>query len=297
MRKILFFIILFALVGCGSASKKITFDEKQAFAFLEEQCDFGPRNPGSEAIALEREYIKNILEQCNALVKTQSFTVYQDSIEYYGENISASFHPELTDRILLGAHYDTRPWADKDPNPDNHNKPILGANDGASGVAVLLELANILADNKPKKYGVDLVFFDLEDIGKYQNSDSWCKGSEYYAANMLTESPDYVIVVDMIGDEDLSIPMEYNSYQSAPELILKLNDYAEKHGFSQFKRKIGLSLTDDHVPFIKRGYRAIDLIDFDYPFWHTLEDTPDKCSEKSLLAVGQTLVDFIYLEK
>ncbi len=297
MKKILVVLMLTLVFACSSNKKNIQFDKSQAYTFLKEQCDFGPRNPGSENIKLVREYIRNILEQCGAVVQEQNFSVTGDTIDYNGTNIVGSFYPDKSERLLIGAHYDTRPWADKDENPQNRNKPILGANDGASGVAVLLELANILADNKPPKYGVDLVFFDLEDIGSYQNEDSWCKGSEYYANNMLTDKPAYVIILDMIGDEDLSIPMEYFSYQSAPELLQKLNDYAQKRGFTQFKRKISSPITDDHIPFIKRGMQAVDLIDFDYPYWHTLQDTPDKCSENSLFAVGQTITDYIFKEK
>ena len=164
-------------------------------------------------------------------------------------------------------------------------------------MAILLEFADILADNKPENYGIDLVFFDLEDIGQYSESDSWCKGSEYYVNNMLTEKPEYVIIVDMVGDKDLSIPMESFSYQSAPELLQKLNDLAEKRGFTQFKRTIGIPIEDDHLSFIKKGFSAIDLIDFDYPYWHTLQDTPDKCSKNSLYVVGQTVIDYIFSRK
>jgi len=173
----------------------------------------------------------------------------------------------------------------------------MGANDGASGVAVLLELASILADNQPKQYGVDLVFFDLEDIGKYKDDESWSRGAQYYAQNMLTDKPEYVIVVDMIGDDDLHIPMEYYSYHSAPELLKKLVDFSQARGFDQFSRKVATPIMDDHIPFLKEGLKAVDLIDLDYPYWHTMYDTPDKCSPKSLEAVGQTLIDFIYEKK
>ncbi len=294
MKKYIFFVMLLLIFGCKNSTRKVIFDEMEAYSFLKDQCDMGPRNPGSEAIELEREYIKNILEECGAIVKEQNFSTSIDSSTYYGVNIVGSFYPERTLRLMIGSHYDTRPWADKDPNPENHDKPIIGANDGASSVAILLEFANILADHKPPEYGIDLAFFDLEDSGKYKDENSWCKGSDFMAKNMITDKPEYVIVLDMVGDEDLNIQMEYFSYQNSPELLQKLNDLAEKRGFTQFKRKIGLPITDDHVSFIKQGYKAIDLIDFDYPYWHTMEDTPDKCSEKSLLVVGQTVLDYIY---
>jgi len=297
MKKITYLLFLLILLGCDKSASNMSFDADQAYTFLTEQCDLGPRNPGSEAIMLVRDYIKNNLEQCGAEVKTQDFSVDDSTTTYYGTNIVGSFYPRNPKRLLIGAHYDTRPWADKDKDEKNHDKPIMGANDGASGVAVLLELASILADNQPKQYGVDLVFFDLEDIGKYNDSESWSNGAQYYAKNMLTDKPEYVIVVDMIGDDDLHIPMEYYSYHSAPELLKKLVDFAEARGFDQFSRQVGQPIVDDHLPFLKEGLKAIDFIDFDYTYWHTMYDTPDKCSPKSLKAVGQTLIDFIYEKK
>lgn len=297
MKKSIYLFFLLILVGCGNTASNIRFDENQAYTFLAEQCDFGTRNPGSEGIILERDYIKNTLGQCGAEIKTQDFSVDDSSRTYYGTNIVGSFYPRNPHRLLIGAHYDTRPWADKDKDEKNHDKPIMGANDGASGVAILMELANILADTQPKQYGVDLVFFDLEDIGKYNNNESWSRGAQYYAANMLTDKPEYVIVVDMIGDADLHISMEYYSYHSAPELLKKLVDLAEARGFDQFDRKVKSPIIDDHLPFLKEGLKAVDIIDLDYPYWHTMYDTPDKCSPKSLKAVGQTLTDFIYEKK
>lgn len=297
MKKIKYLLFLLLFIGCGKSVPNISFDENQAYLFLTEQCDIGPRNPGSEGIDILRDYIKNTLEQCGAVIKTQNFSVTDTGETYYGTNIAGSFYPRNPRRLLIGAHYDTRPWADKDKDEKNHNEPIMGANDGASGVAILLELANILADNQPARYGVDLAFFDLEDMGKYNDSESWSRGAQYYAKNMLTDKPEYVIVVDMIGDDDLHIPMEYYSYHSAPELLKKIVDFAEARGFDQFSRKVGIPIVDDHLPFLKEGLKAIDLIDFDYSYWHTMYDTPDKCSPKSLKAVGQTLVDLIYEKK
>ena len=270
------------------------FDGDRAFGYLEDQCQFGPRNPGSDGIQLCRDYIIDKLSALGAIIEIQSFSAEIGTEEYEGVNIIASFYPRLSRRILLGAHYDTRPWADKESDPDLHNTPIPGANDAASGVAVLLELAAILNQFEPPQYGIDLVFFDLEDMGNYGDNETWCLGSQYFAGNYRGNLPEKAIVVDMIGDADLLIEMEYLSYHNAPALVNEVWNIARQLGFKQFKQRISNRIYDDHVPLIKAGFEAILIIDFDYPYWHTLQDTPDKCSPQSLQVVGQTLLHLIY---
>ncbi|MDY6915128.1 MAG: M28 family peptidase, partial [Candidatus Cloacimonadota bacterium] len=154
--------------------------------------------------------------------------------------------------------------------------------------------ANIVGKYEPEQYGIDLIFFDLEDLGDYGDRDSWCKGSKYFVQHFLGTEPEKVIIVDMVGDKDLNIEMEYFSYHNSPRLVNEIWQIAEDLGYSEFQPTIGQVVYDDHYPFIQKGYNAMVIIDFDYPWWHTLEDTPDKCSPYSLQKVGEVLLNLIY---
>jgi len=294
--RLLYFILIGVITVCSCGSNLPQFDANNSYDILKDQCDLGPRYPGSEGIELCREYIIHLLEDANAVIEQQKFTVQVADKEYQGINILASFYPRMSRRILLGAHYDTRPWADKEQDKGLHDEPIIGANDAASGVAVLLEISRILSQHQPSQFGVDMVFFDLEDMGQYGNSSSWCLGSQYFAENFKGRIPEKAIVVDMIGDNDLSIEMEYSSYHNSPTLVNEIWDLARNLGYNEFKYQIGAKVYDDHFPLIQAGFDAIDIIDFDYEYWHTLADTPDKCSPNSLQIVGQTLTNLIYLK-
>jgi Zn-dependent M28 family amino/carboxypeptidase len=187
---------------------------------------------------------------------------------------------------LLGAHYDSRIYADNDPNPANHNIPVPGANDGASGVAVLLELARSLPKNSAP---VALLFIDIEDNGRIPGWD-WIQGSRAYVTDMSFQ-PRAVIVVDMIGDADLNIYME----KSSDKILTKqLWETAKSLGYQNaFIPNYKYQVIDDHTPFLEKGIRAVDIIDLDYPFWHTLQDIPAKVSASSLQIVGDTLTKWI----
>ena len=199
-------------------------------------------------------------------------------------------------RILLCAHWDTRPWADQDTDPKNRQKPILGANDGASGIAVLLEIAQILQSNKPA-IGVDIVMFDGEDAGTSSEERSYAKGSAAFArAYSMGYQPMYGILIDMIGDSDLEIYKEAYSVQYAGHIVEKVWNKAAQLGIREFKAQTGYSIFDDHIPLLERGIICIDIIDFDYPYWHTVEDSPDKCSPSSLEKIGRLLVAIIFDE-
>ncbi|MCK4956680.1 MAG: M28 family peptidase [Candidatus Cloacimonetes bacterium] len=292
MRSLPFIIITTLFIS--ACQRTPVFDGEQAFTHLIKQCEIGPRYPGSDEIIICREYIKANLEKSNAKIITQKFSAEINDSKYESENIIARFFPRQSRRIMLAAHYDTRPWADKDSNIDNHNTPIIGANDAASGVAVLLQIATILNKTQPSEFGVDLVFFDIEDMGSYGSNENWCLGSKYFAENIPIREPEKIILIDMIGDKDLEILMEQHSYHDSPILVNQIWEIAAEKGYKQFKRKLGQLIYDDHVPLLSSGLNAIDIIDFDYKYWHTLEDTPDKCSSESLQIVGQTLIEFIY---
>jgi glutaminyl-peptide cyclotransferase len=266
--------------GCQGSSVQQTFDGQRAYQHVIAQCDLGPRPTGSAAGWATGDYIIAELEELGWVVTSQEFT-YKG---IKGRNIVGQ--QGRGPIVILGAHYDTRPYADYDPV--DKNQPILGANDGASGVAVLLELARSLDENKVQNE-VWLVFFDAEDRGKL---DGWpfSVGAEFFA-DALENTPEYVVVVDMIGDTDQNIFFEHNSNPALQEQIWAI---AAGLGYQEyFIPEYKWSIIDDHTPFAKRGIHAVDIIDFDYPHWHTIQDTPDKVSPESLRRVGRVLEELL----
>ena len=271
------------------------FDQAGAFQFLEKQCAFGPRDPGSEGHAKCLQYMINELERNGGHVQKQPFlfTLPGTNRTMTLTNIIATFGDEEPP-VMLCAHWDTRPWADADPNPVNRSRPILGANDGASGVAVLLELARIFKENPPSRK-VMLVFFDGEDSGLHDQNDTWCLGSQYFARNIdQLVWPEYAVLIDMIGDRDLHLYKEGYSRDYVGDLVAKIWNRAHGLGLYAFEDQTMGYIIDDHLQLLKVGIPAVDLIDFDYPYWHTLDDTPDKCSAASLGTIGTLLLHLIY---
>jgi len=298
MRKNAFKIIILASVviaGCAKEVEPPNFSGEQAYKLLVAQCDFGPRPPGSAVHDSFMVWLKNFLDTLADSTEIQYFSAvgYDGKILRMG-NIIARFNPGAKEKIMFCAHWDTRPWADRDPDTTNHKKPILGANDGASGVAVLLHLAQLMHSKKPP-IGVDIVLFDGEDYGHEGDLDMYLLGSKYYAQNLLGNKPKFVILLDMIGDSDLNIPKEqFSAIRFAPELVETLWNRAKKLSLKAFADTLGPAVIDDHHPLASAGIKAIDIIDFDYKYWHTQMDTPDKCSPKSLEQVGKLLVDIVY---
>jgi hypothetical protein len=289
---LLFFLGLFYSCASNSPPK---FDGAEAFQYLTAQCQWGPRNPESEGHQRTKKYLLDKLRRNTNLVKTQEF-VYQDTsrgkkIEL--ANIIASFYPEKKQRMLLCAHWDTRPTADQDPDSSLREKPILGANDGGSGVAVLLEIARIVSQKRPK-WGVDIILFDGEDYGSEGELDKFCLGSKYFAKNKGEYKPEFGILLDMIGDRDLNIYKEEYSNRYAKNIVDLVWGAAQKLKIDCFKDSTKYSVYDDHIPLLEEGIPCIDLIDFDYPYWHTTQDTPDKCSPESLQKIGEVLVEILY---
>lgn len=294
-----FLLLTFLLISCQT--NEIQFDGNSAFNWLEKQCEFGPRNPGSKGYFDCKDFLIQNLKDFSDTVFTQNFTYTElrENNTYDLSNIIAKFKVNSEKHILLGAHWDTRPWADKDLNPSNRFTPIIGANDGASGVAVLMELAKMFNSNPPP-INVTLVLFDGEDLGVEGIPNSYAKGSQYFAKNLPIPKPDYGIVLDLIGDRILEIPIERNSYRVAPDIVNELWDLAEKLKLPAFQNRLGYDIYDDHVPLWEfAGIPTIDLIDFNYPnqrvnYWHTLNDIPQNCSPESLEQVGQLLSTYIY---
>jgi hypothetical protein len=243
-----------------------------------DQVALGPRITGTAPNQQLGEQVLSHLTTHGWLTRTQNF-VYKNTP---ARNLIGVKGAQNKDIVIIGAHYDTRRKADQDPQYPN--QPVPGANDGASGVAVLMELARTLEINRIDKQ-VWLVFFDAEDNGDLDGWE-WIVGSQQFAAS-LTISPTAVIIIDMIGDADQEIWLERSSNLA---LSTELWEVAHKLGYEQYFRKLPRwSMLDDHTPFLQRGWKAIDIIDFDYAHWHKTSDTPDKVSAQSLLHVGRTL--------
>ncbi len=255
----------------------VRFDGQRAYADVQTQVAFGARIPGSEGHAKVQEWMREELESAGWQVEVQE----SEALGHPIQNIVAK-RGDASPQIILGAHYDTRMFADNDPDPANHSLPVPGANDGASGVAVLLELARVLPDDTVPVW---LVFFDAEDNGRIPGWD-WILGSREFVRNNPLQ-PQAVVIVDMIGDADLNIYKERNSN---PDLTEEIWAVANSLGYgSVFIPEYKFSMLDDHTPFLEAGIPAVDIIDFDYPYWHTVQDTPDKVSAESLQAVGETV--------
>ncbi len=280
-RLFLIFVVLIAIaVGAvlllGRSYTPSSFNGERAYEHVLKQVSFGPRPTGSAEGWATGDYIIQTLKSSGWQVQTQEFD-YQN---VRARNIMAT--AGQGPQVIIGAHYDTRMRADQDPI--SPTTPVMGANDGASGVAVLLELARVL-DRRTLQNQLDLVFFDAEDNGHLDGWD-WIAGSSYFAQNLSTR-PVVVIVVDMIGDADQQVYLERNS---DPLWSARIWQVAASLGYAdyiipQYKH----SMLDDHTPFLRKGIPAVDMIDFDYPYWHTTADTADKVSPASLERIGQTL--------
>lgn len=259
------------------------FDGKRAYDHVLNQTAFGARIPGSDAHAQTRAYIRTTLEKAGWTVEEQEF----ESFGHRGYNIVARRSEDSPGRILLGAHYDSRIQADHDPDVDKRDQAVSGANDGASGVAVLLELGRTIP---PEVDDVWLVFFDLEDNGRLPTWD-WILGSRAFVNGYALNDTEAVIILDMIGDANLNIYLEKNS---DPDIRASIWRQAKRLGYEEyFINEEKFAMLDDHTPFLEAGIPAVDVIDFDYPYWHTSEDTDDKVSAQSLEIVGETILTWL----
>lgn len=295
MQKVLIIALLFFLLSCtNQANNKLVpkFDEINAFHHAKRQVSYGPRINGSDGHKKTREYIFQQLEKSSWEIESKIYRtedhVIQNIVGKYGSGEPL---------VILGAHYDTRLLSDRDQNIENISTPVPGANDGASGVAVLLELARILPETVSDNgvFGnsnikqVWLVFFDAEDNGNIPGWD-WILGSNSFVEN-LNNTPEAVIILDMIGDANLKIYQEINS---DPIINQEIWETADKLGYGEvFIPLSKYRILDDHIPFLEAGIQAVDIIDFEYPYWHTTEDTIDKISPESLKIVGDTVLTWL----
>lgn len=285
---LLLLLVLLLTISCSEPNfqspNQEEFDADRAFNDLIYQLELGPRVVGSQAHEQIRKWLITVNETAGWEVETQTSVYMGQTIH----NIIAK--KEIGDKypwVIIGAHYDSRIVADKDPLVENRLKPVPGANDGASGVAVLNELARVIPGDLSAN--IWLVFFDAEDNGGI-NGGEWILGSRAFVGN-LESYPDAVVILDMIGDTDLNIFMEKNSDINLTEEIWAI---AESSGYGDyFINEYKHRIIDDHLPFIQAGIPAVDIIDFDYPYWHTISDTPDKVSPKSLGAVGNVVLNWL----
>ncbi len=314
--------------GCSSARKKtlpdneskeiitgstIQFNADSAYSYIEHQVAFGPRVPNTAAHITCGDYLVSKLKSYNAEVIEQKMIVTAyNGTPLNTRNIIASFQPENKNRILLFAHWDTRPYADADPDENNWKTPIDGANDGGSGVGVLLELARLLKDNTAQM-GVDIIFFDAEDYGtpdwlekdEEETANTWCLGTQYWTRNLHNPGykASYGILLDMVGGVNATFRKEQVSMHFASYVVNQVWEKASKSGYSSyFPQSEGGAITDDHL-YVNQGARipSIDIIDYDpmrkngFPdTWHTLDDTMNNISKETLKAVGQTLSNILF---
>ncbi|MFR9164847.1 MAG: M28 family peptidase [Dysgonomonas sp.] len=316
-----------SLISCGNKSvnnvqpkeayKQVSpdFNADSTYIFVENQVAFGPRVPNTTEHSACADYLVSELKRFGAEVIEQKadLKAYNGTV-LKARNIIASFNPENKERIMLFAHWDTRPYADHDPNPDNYRKPILGANDGGSGVGVLLEIARML-NEQPAKIGIDIILFDAEDYGEPAFDKSlittqnwWCLGSQYWAEN--PHVPNYTakfgILLDMVGGYDATFLKEYHSKLYAGGVVEKVWATARLLGYGKyFIDKSGGAITDDHVPVNEiRRIPSIDIIQYNKDtdsgfgsYWHTMDDNMNNVSKETLKAVGQTVAEVIYKER
>jgi hypothetical protein len=324
---IFFFSTLLLITSCNNSSKNNSktadngvqvsipfpnFDSDSAFHFVKTQTDFGPRVPNTDAHRKCAQFLQNRLEKYCDEVMVQSFTTTTfDGVKINCKNIIGSFAPEKERRVLLAAHWDSRPFADHDPDPANKDKPIDGANDGASGVGVLLEIARQLKEKAPET-GVDIIFFDAEDWGtknsREESGDWWCLGSQYWARNphVARYRADFGILLDMVGAPNATFLQEGLSMQYAAKIVAKVWSKAYQFGYKNyFVNSAGNHITDDHLYVNKIAkIPMINIIHQDQTSgsgfvstWHTLQDNISNIDKNTLRIVGTTLLAVIYEEK
>jgi Zn-dependent M28 family amino/carboxypeptidase len=284
-----------ALLGCGAGSGRQEFDGEAALRYVESQVAFGPRVPNTEAHRRAGDWLEQQLRAKADSVEVQAFThVTAAGDTLHLRNFIARFRPDAPERVLYVAHWDSRPRADQARNLGEQQLPVPGANDGGSGVAILLGVADAL-QRRPPAVGVDLLFVDGEDYGDFGAGTDVLIGSRYYASTVdSTARPLFAVIWDMVGDRDPRFLQESHSVNRAPEVVDRVWSRARELGYGDvFRSTIGGPVTDDHLPLLDAGIRAIDVIDLDYAYWHTPEDTPDKVSARTLQIVGDVALNLI----
>lgn len=285
--------------GCGEAKKappprEAAFDGERAYGLLKELCLIGPRNHGSVEKERAEAWIAERMKACGAEVSVHEFrhTAKTATGPSTFRNIVAKFRPGEARRVLVGTHYDTRSWADRDPDPANRMIPISGANDGGSGVAVMVALAEVFRTSPPP-VGVDMIFFDGEDFGREGVWEDYFLGSRAWVRDHPDYRVEWGVILDMVGDAALKIRREGASLRHARAVVDRVWAAARRADAKAFVEEDQPEMMDDHRAFLEKGIPVILLIDFEYPFFHTDEDTPDKCSAGSLGQVGRAVLEAV----
>jgi hypothetical protein len=281
--------------------KGVPFDAKRAMDYLKAVCDIGPRISGTEGMKKQQELIEKHFTDLGAKVTYQKFTARQASRRQPTEmaNLIVSFHPDRERRVILCSHYDTRPIADQEDDRRNWEKPFVSANDGGSGVALLMELGNHMK-TLDSKVGVDFVFFDGEEYIRDRDSDHYFFGSQHFADEYKKSKgkTKYIaaILLDMVAGKEINFPAEGHSLTSAGALVESVWGVAKELKVKAFEQDYGPSVEDDHLALNRAGIPAVDIIDlsngkaiFNYPHWHKLSDTPENCSGESMAQVARVL--------
>jgi hypothetical protein len=288
-----------------STAKNVVFNADSAYNFVSAQCNFGPRVPGTPAhSSCEKYLVKTLNAYCDSVIVQNASVKTFDGKDLAISNIIGQINPDAQQRLLLLAHWDCRPWADNDPDKSKRQQPVMGANDAASGVGVLLELARIMAKNKPN-IGVDILLVDAEDWGKTDDDNSWGLGTQYWAKHqhVINYKPIFGILLDMVGASGAQFGREYFSEQYGGGFVDEVWRLANGAGYSSYFKDVnGGAVTDDHVFVNRAGIPCIDIIDMrtngnDSGFfdgWHTTHDTMDVIDRNTLKAVGQTVANLIY---
>jgi glutaminyl-peptide cyclotransferase len=296
-------LISLLCLACGARSEEDSrppmptgFSGSAAYEYARAQLAFGPRVPGTDGWRRAGEWLEAQLRaQADTVMVQQWQHTLASGAKIPMRNILGRFRPDLRDRVLYLAHWDTRPVSDEAQDPSARATPVPGANDNASGVGLLLALAEVLKRNAPP-IGVDLLLVDGEDYGDFDSMRDVLIGSTYFAAHLPDSAyrPLFGVVWDMIGDRDLRITQEINSLNSAPEVVARVWNLAADRGLADvFVPEPGIAINDDHVPLLRAGLRVIDVIDFEYPHHHKPSDTIDKISVESLQKVGDVATALI----
>ncbi len=287
-------LVAASAVASPRPADPLLFDANKSWSHLIKQCAFGPRVPGTDAHLQCRDWMVETMKASCDNVRLQAFehtwSLSRKKVSMWNVLGEQNWKDAKT-RVVLIAHWDSRPYADQDPKDVNRLKPVLGANDGASGVAVLLELMRVLKDRHP---GLGILYFmsDGEDLGP--ELEEMFLGARAFMKDMPTPKPDYGILLDMVGTKNVRIPIEMNSFRYAESLVRAFYTHAQKVAPKTFPMVYGQMIEDDHIPINEGGLRTMDLIDFTHlDNWHTVTDTPENCSPDSLKAVGQTLESWL----
>ena len=280
--------------------KPAAFDAARSMKYLKDLCSLGPRISGTEGMRKQQALLKEHFEKLGAKVSLQRFQARQTSKREPVDmsNMIVTWHPQKEQRILLSAHYDTRPIADREPDRRHWSRPFVSANDGTSGVAWLMEMGHHIKD-MTLHVGVDFIIFDGEEYVFDADRDQFFFGSKHFAVEYKREKPKHKymagVLLDLMAGKDASLPWEQNSMYWAGAVVEDIWKTAGQLGVKRFENRRGHAVDDDHVALNKVGIPTVDIIDFDYAHWHRLSDTPDQCSEETLADVAKVLS--VWLQK